>query len=135
MPDKIHTVFAQVRAPKESDGSDGVVVEGRYIVAGGVVTLTDLAGAPVRDQHGKFYKQKLRDGESAHVIAARLNEVAQADATWQGPGARRHKTRIEVSECGACLTMARPINERVIGIISEKKGYCRWRRNSVRFQN
>src|SRR5215468_1105690 len=82
MPDKVkvRVVFAQVRAPQESDGSDGQVVEGRYIVEetadGWVVTLTDKAGKPVRDHLGRTYSHKLKenDSASAHAWAQRLSK-------------------------------------------------------------
>src|SRR5262245_41077275 len=92
MSDKINVVFAQVRAPKESDGSDGVVVEGRYKVVDNEVILTNRAGVAVQDQHGKFYRQKLRDGESAHAIAGRLTKLLRLTLLGKDPdrvGVRR----------------------------------------------
>ena len=84
--------FAQVRAPKEGDGSDGVTVQGRYKVVDNEVRLTNRAGAPVADQHSKFYKQKLRDGESAHAVAARLTKLLRLTLLGKEPdrvGAKR----------------------------------------------
>jgi hypothetical protein len=69
---KLHRVTVQVRAPKEGD--PGAVVEGRYTLEDGVVTLTNHIGTPVRDHDGKTYSKKLEDGEAGHVIAGRLTK-------------------------------------------------------------
>ena len=69
---KIFNVIVQVRAPKEGD--PGAVVEGRYTLEDGTVTLTSHAGVPVRGPAGETYSKKLEDGEAAHVIAGRLTK-------------------------------------------------------------
>ena len=67
---KPQSVFIQIRRP---DGSDpGQTAEGAFIVEDGVVILTDRDGNPARDGDGKFYKQKLADGQNPKVIAGRL---------------------------------------------------------------
>jgi hypothetical protein len=69
---KIYNVTAQVRRPKEGD--PGAVVEGRFTLEDGIVTLTNHIGSPVRDHDGRTYSKKLADGEDAYVIAARLTK-------------------------------------------------------------
>ena len=75
MTDKpeVHYVATQVRAPK-GPGDPGAVVEGAYTVTDNTVTLTDRAGNPVRDQHGKLYTRKLEKGDVAKALAARLTK-------------------------------------------------------------
>jgi hypothetical protein len=67
---KIHTVFVQIRAPK--NGDQGRVAEGNYTFEDGAVTLTDRAGVPATDEHGRKYTQKLDAGEHHRTIAGRL---------------------------------------------------------------
>jgi hypothetical protein len=69
---QVHTVWAQVRAPRSGD--PGVVVEGAYTVADGVVTLTDREGRPVRDGDGKLYTRKIENGDTAKAVAARMTK-------------------------------------------------------------
>jgi hypothetical protein len=61
----------QIKPPSRSF-PHGQTAEGAYIVEDGVVILTDREGNPARDGDGKFYKQKLADGQTPRVIAARL---------------------------------------------------------------
>jgi len=77
MSRQVFLVYAQVRPPIGDD--PGHVVEGRYIVelapdGTGVVTLTNRAGEPVRDQLGRFYRQKVSEKEAVHAIAALLTK-------------------------------------------------------------
>ena len=74
MSDKpeIRPVIVQIKPPGDRD--EGQVAEGRYVVADNVVTLTDRAGAPVRDSDGKTYSRKLSEGDNPHVIAGRLTK-------------------------------------------------------------
>jgi hypothetical protein len=67
---KPQSVFIQIRKPGGAD--PGQVAEGAFIVEDGVVILTDRDGNPARDSSGKYYKQKLADGENPKVIAGRL---------------------------------------------------------------
>jgi hypothetical protein len=71
MPE-IHTVFVQTEAPKGN--FQGRVVEGKYIVEDGVLTLTNRRGDLVRDAEGKSYTQKLNPGDNAKQIAGLLNK-------------------------------------------------------------
>ncbi len=66
----VHTVFVQLRPPK--NGDQGRVIEGAYTLVDGVVTLTNRKGEPACDGDGKRYVHKLKDGENARVIAGRL---------------------------------------------------------------
>ena len=69
---KLHRVIVQIYPPR--DDYPGQVAEGQYLFEAGTVTLTDHAGTPVRDQHGKSYSQKLEAGQDPHVIAGRLTK-------------------------------------------------------------
>jgi hypothetical protein len=72
--EKIYTVFATVSLPKDA-GDEGVVTEGRYtIAADGTVTLCDLKGVPVRDQHGRTHERKPGPNETPHQVATRLTK-------------------------------------------------------------
>lgn len=69
---EIFSVQPQVVAPGRGH-QHGVVTEGRYIVTGDVVTLTDRDGRPVRDSDGRQYTAKL--GSDHHKqVAARLTK-------------------------------------------------------------
>jgi hypothetical protein len=70
---KVYTVFATVSLPKDADDT-GTVCEGRYTVIDNVVTLTDHAGKPVLDQHGKKYTHKLGAGQDAKMFAGRMTK-------------------------------------------------------------
>lgn len=67
------TVWVEIRRPRPPD-DPGQSAEGRYIVVDDVVTLTDLAGEPVRDDSGRTYTKKLEPLEDAHLIAGRLTK-------------------------------------------------------------
>ena len=67
---KLHRIAVQIYAPK--DDYVGQVEEGTYSVENGEVSLTNSAGVPFLDKRGKPYSKKLKDTESAHVIAGRL---------------------------------------------------------------
>jgi hypothetical protein len=69
---KINRVTAQVRRPKEGD--PGAVVEGRFTLEDGIVTLTNHIGSPVRDHDGRTYSKKLEPGEDPYIIAGRLTK-------------------------------------------------------------
>jgi|SRR6516164_10373884 hypothetical protein len=71
MPE-IHTVFVQTEAPKGN--FPGRVVEGKYIVEGDQVTLTNRRGDPVRDAEGRTYTQKLIADDNPKQIAGRLTK-------------------------------------------------------------
>ena len=53
-------VFATILPPTASNPT-GMVAEGAYILADGVVTLTDRNGKPVKDADGKVYKVPVGD--------------------------------------------------------------------------
>ena len=74
MADKpeVKAIFAEVRRPRGAN-DPGAAVEGRYVVEDGFVTLTDHEGTPVRDEHGKYYRQKLTPDDERR-IAARLTK-------------------------------------------------------------
>jgi len=69
---EIHTVFVQTEAPKGN--FPGRVVEGKYIVEGDQVTLTNRRGDPVRDAEGRTYTQKLIAGDNPKQIAGILTK-------------------------------------------------------------
>src|SRR5436305_8058087 len=71
MPE-VQTVFVQTEAPKGS--SQGRVVEGKYIVEDGALTLTNRRGDPVSDAEGKTYTQKLNEGDNPKQIAGLLTK-------------------------------------------------------------
>jgi hypothetical protein len=81
---KIFTVFAQVRPPKNG-------ARGRYTVIDGFVTLCDREGKIVRDQLGRTYTHALKDGASAHVIAARLTKNLRLVLLGKDPTASARK--------------------------------------------
>src|SRR5215472_1344967 len=61
MPE-VHSVQVQIERPKGTFA--GRVVEGRYIVEGNVLSLTNHDGVPVRDAEGKAYTHKLEPGDN-----------------------------------------------------------------------
>lgn len=70
---EVHHVFATVRNPIESrPGDTGQVTEGFYTLSDGVLTMTDSAGAAVRDNRGEKFTHKIQGGEDARTIASRL---------------------------------------------------------------
>ena len=71
MPE-VQIVFVQTEAPKGN--FPGRVVEGKYIVDGDLVTLTDRRGEPVRDAEGKTCTQKLNAGDNPKQIAGLLTK-------------------------------------------------------------
>ena len=71
MPE-IHTVFVQTEAPKSD--FHGRVIEGKYIVEGDQVTLTNRRGDPVGDAEGRTYTQKLIAGDNPKQIAGLLTK-------------------------------------------------------------
>jgi hypothetical protein len=64
MPDDIHRITLQLRAPRGRD--PGKVAIGHYVVVDGYVTLTDEAGKPTGGS-----KQFLDPGGDARLIACR----------------------------------------------------------------
>ena len=76
---KINTVIVDIYRPKEETGYPGQVEEGQYIVEGGIVTLTDHAGVPLRARDGTMYSQKLEKQDDPHVIAGRLTKKRWRD--------------------------------------------------------
>jgi hypothetical protein len=50
------------------------VCEGRYILADGKVTLTDIDGKPVRDAKGNTYSRKIGPDGNARAIAGKLTK-------------------------------------------------------------
>jgi hypothetical protein len=81
---KVHTVFATITLPKDSDDT-GTVCEGRYTVIDNVVTLTDHAGKPVLDQHGKKYTHQLKDGDDAKLFASRMTKALRLTLLGKDP--------------------------------------------------
>ena len=71
MPE-IHTVFVQTEAPKSD--FHGRVIEGKYIVEGDLVTLTNRRGDPVRDAEGRTCTQKLIADDNPKQIAGLLTK-------------------------------------------------------------
>jgi len=71
MPE-VQTVFVQTKAPKGN--FPGRVVEGKYIVEGDQVTLTNRRGDPVRDAEGRTYTQKLIADDNPKQIAGLLTK-------------------------------------------------------------
>jgi hypothetical protein len=67
---KVYQVWTQVRRPKGSDHGQSAL--GYFTIDDGVVVMTDARGKPAKDAEGKTYSQKLKDGESAKLIAGRL---------------------------------------------------------------
>jgi hypothetical protein len=64
--------FVTIQIKPPSGSFPGQTAEGAFIVEDGVVVLTDREGNPARDGDGKFYKQKLADGQNPKLIAGRL---------------------------------------------------------------
>ena len=69
---EVQTVFVQTEAPKGD--FRGRVIEGKYIVEGDLVTLTNRRGDPVHDAEGKNYTQKLNVGDNPKQIAGLLTK-------------------------------------------------------------
>ena len=69
---EVHRVITQVRAPNGKLNDHGQVCEGRYTLADGKVTLTDVNGKPVRDAKGNTYSRKIEPGGNAKAVAAKL---------------------------------------------------------------
>jgi hypothetical protein len=59
-------------SPPAAHSPTAKTAEGAFIVEDGVVILTDREGNPAPDGDGKFYKQKLADGQNPKVITARM---------------------------------------------------------------
>lgn len=70
MKPEVKRVFAQLNRPTERNPL-GAVVEGAYVFADGVVTLTDRNGKPVKDEDGKNYKMPVGDNPP-DIIAMHL---------------------------------------------------------------
>jgi uncharacterized protein YxjI len=87
MTKTVHDCWVQITPPHEETGFPGVSAEGKFVVNGDTVTLTDAAGVPVKNVHGKVYSRKLNPDESPVVIARRL--------TKEFHSARRGKDRLD----------------------------------------
>jgi hypothetical protein len=85
MPE-VQTVFVQTEAPKGS--FQGRVVEGKYIVEDGVLTLTNRRGDPVSDAEGKTYTQKLNPGDNPKQIAGLLTKKFAKARRGDAPSSR-----------------------------------------------
>jgi hypothetical protein len=83
----VHDCCVQITPPHEETGYPGLVSEGRYTFEGGVVTLTDHSGVPVKNVHGKVCSQTVGPGDNPLIIARRL--------TKQFYLARRGKDRLD----------------------------------------
>jgi hypothetical protein len=57
---KVHPVIVEIKPPKGD--FPGQIADGYFIFVDGVVTLTDIDGNPVQDQHGKLYTRTLAPG-------------------------------------------------------------------------
>jgi hypothetical protein len=64
-------VTIQIKPPKGE--FPGQTAEGAFIVEND--TVIDREGNPARDGDGKFYKQKLVDGQNPKMIAGRLTRT------------------------------------------------------------
>jgi hypothetical protein len=75
MTDKpeVKTIFAQVRAPRGAH-DPGAAVEGRYILDGDAVVLTNHEGTPVRDDRGKLYRRTVTPNDPERQVAARMTK-------------------------------------------------------------
>jgi hypothetical protein len=75
---EIFQTHVQVRAPRGDD--PGQIVKGAYTVEGGVLTMVQPDGSPVRNPtNGERFTHKLRDGDNAPGIAGQLTlEIRQA---------------------------------------------------------
>lgn len=69
---KVEPVFAQVRAPCNSD--QGVTVEGCFVVDGNRVTMTDREGKPTVDDEGKRWSREIPPSCTPQQIAAQMTK-------------------------------------------------------------
>lgn len=73
MPEIKHVVVA-TRNPTPGHRNDvGSAEEGYFFVSDGVLTMCDVKGSPLRDDHaGNRITHRLLDGENERVIASRF---------------------------------------------------------------
>jgi len=81
MPNEIHKITIQLRAPRGKD--PGKVAIGHYVVADSFVVLTDETGKPTGDS-----KRHLDPGGDARLLACRMLKRRQSAASggaFSGP--------------------------------------------------
>jgi hypothetical protein len=82
MPNDIHKIIIQTRAPRGND--PGKIAEGWYCVADNFVVLTDSEGKPVGDA-----KRHLGPDGDARLIACRLlrqrENARSSNSSFSGP--------------------------------------------------
>jgi hypothetical protein len=64
---EVHSITVQVAAPRGNH--PGAVTFGYYVVADGVLTMTDASGIPVRRPGGDHYTHKLGPDENPRRMA------------------------------------------------------------------
>jgi len=74
---EVHKVIAQVEAPSKSSPA-GRVTTGFYVVAKGVLTMTDADGIPMRNTSGELYTHKLGKDENAASMACVMTKEVRA---------------------------------------------------------
>ena len=65
----VYDCVVQITPPHEETGYPGMVAEGKFVIDGDTVTLTDHHGTPVKNVHGKAYSRKI--GMDVPVVVAR----------------------------------------------------------------
>ena len=69
---EVRQVIVTIRPPKGN--FPGQVCYGWYVIADGVVTLTDREGNPAGEETGRKFTHKLAPGEDARAIACKLTK-------------------------------------------------------------
>ena len=70
---EVHQVYISIRPVSRAEPT-GLNAYGFYVIADGVVTMTDAKGNPATDDTGKTYTAKLGPGDNAHETAGQLTK-------------------------------------------------------------
>ena len=81
---KVEPVFAQVRAPRNSD--QGVTVEGCFVVDGNRVTMTDREGKPIVDDDGKRWLREITANCTNASSLRTIDAFVTVRLKWAGDG-------------------------------------------------
>jgi hypothetical protein len=88
MPNEVKQVVAIVSNPNRHDDRGRVSI-GYYMLADGLLTMTDADGAPVRSRGGDKFVRKLQPDENPDIVAKRLTVKIHRMASGDEHGAWR----------------------------------------------
>jgi hypothetical protein len=98
---KVHPVTVEIKPPRGD--FPGQIADGYFIFVDGVVTVTDIDGNPVQDQHGKLYTRTLAPGAThadAHSAANFLFKDFRLAVLGKTPSSEKFGRRIEYNDRG-----------------------------------